>query len=239
LSEEAWVVPRSLGKEGSALDKPVRILIADDHPVVRFGLTQMLNAEPDLVVVGEASDVDEVVQKVQVLNPDVTVLDMEMGDAHGVDALRALRAIDQVARVIIYTGYDDTKRIVEAVHLGIQGYLLKDLGGKELVRAIRVVHGGETAFQPTVTAKLLQHLRQESSPDGTRPEPLSERERQVLVIMAEGHSNQAIADNLCISERTVKFHVSAILGKFGVKNRTEAVMTAIKYGIVKPETTSS
>lgn len=231
-------MPKAIGSEGAVAEEPVRILIADDHPVVRFGLTQTLNAESDFTVVGEASDAHEVVQKVQALSPDVTVLDMEMGDAHGVDALRALRAIDQVARVIIYTGYDDTERIVEAVHLGIQGYLLKDLGGKELVRAIRVVHSGETAFQPTVTTKLLQHMRQESSPDGTRPEPLSERERQVLVLMAEGHSNQAIADGLCISERTVKFHVSAILGKLGAKNRTEAVMTAIKHGIVKPETTS-
>ncbi|MDH3595715.1 MAG: response regulator transcription factor, partial [Rhodospirillales bacterium] len=101
----------------------VRILIADDHPVVRFGLTQMLEAEPDFAVVGEASDAYDVVEKIRGLEPDVTVLDMEMGEAHGVDALRALRAVDQAARVIIYTGYDDTERIVEAVHLGIQGYL--------------------------------------------------------------------------------------------------------------------
>ncbi|MHC4447533.1 MAG: response regulator [Planctomycetota bacterium] len=220
------------------MGEPVRILIADDHPVVRFGLTQMLNAEPEFAVVGEASDANEVVERVQALGPDVTVLDMEMGEAHGVDALRALRAVDQAARVIIYTGYDDTERIVEAVHLGIQGYLLKDLDGQELVRAIRAVHGGETVFQPAVTTKLLQHMRRESSPDGTQPEPLSERERQVLVLMAEGRSNQAIADDLCISERTVKFHVSSILAKLAVKNRTEAVMTAIKHGMVKPEIAS-
>jgi DNA-binding NarL/FixJ family response regulator len=220
------------------MGEPVRILIADDHPVVRFGLTQMLNAEPEFAVVGEASDADEVVERVQALGPDVTVLDMEMGEAHGVDALRALRAVDQAARVIIYTGYDDTERIVGAVHLGIQGYLLKDLDGQELVRAIRAVHRGETVFQPAVTTKLLQHMRRESSPNGTLPEPLSERERQVLVLMADGHSNQAIADDLCISERTVKFHVSSILAKLGVRNRTEAVMTAIKHGMVKPETTS-
>jgi DNA-binding NarL/FixJ family response regulator len=220
------------------MGEPVRILIADDHPVVRFGLTQMLNAEPEFAVVGEASDANEVVERVQALGPDVTVLDMEMGEAHGVDALRALRAVDQAARVIIYTGYDDTERVVEAVHLGIQGYLLKDLDGQELVRAIRAVHGGETVFQPAVTTKLLQHMRRESSPDGTQPEPLSERERQVLVLMAEGRSNQAIADDLCISERTVKFHVSSILAKLAVKNRTEAVMTAIKHGMVKPEIAS-
>jgi len=220
------------------MGEPVRILIADDHPVVRFGLTQMLNAEPDLAVVGEANGAHEVVEKIRTLEPDVTVLDMEMGEAHGVDALRALRAVDQAARVIIYTGYDDTERIVEAVHLGIQGYLLKDMGGKELVRAIRVVHGGETVFQPAVTTKLLEHMRRESNPNGTLPEPLSGRERQVLALMAEGHSNQAIADALFISARTVKFHVSSILAKLAVKNRTEAVMTAIKQGMVDPETSS-
>jgi DNA-binding NarL/FixJ family response regulator len=220
------------------MGEAVRILIADDHPVVRFGLTHMLNAEPDLTVVGEASDAHEVAEKIRTLEPDVTVLDMEMGEAHGVDALRALRAVDQVARVIIYTGYDDTERIVEAVHLGIQGYLLKDMGGTELVRAIRVVHGGETVFQPAVTTKLLEHMRQGSNPDGTLPEPLSERERQVLALMAEGQSNQAIADALFISERTVKFHVSSILAKLAAKNRTEAVMTAVKQGMVDPATTS-
>ncbi|MDH3595113.1 MAG: response regulator transcription factor, partial [Rhodospirillales bacterium] len=109
---------------------------------------------------------------------------------------------------------------------------------KELVRAIRVVHGGETVFQPTVTTKLLEHMRRESSPSGTLPEPLSGRERQVLALMAEGQSNQDIADALHISERTVKFHVSSILAKLAVKNRTEAVMAAIKHGMVDPEITS-
>lgn len=214
----------------SEMGEPIRILIADDHPVVRYGLTHMLGADPAFTVVGEAADAREVVEKLQTLQPDVTVLDMEMGEAHGVDALRALRAVDPEARVIVYTGFDDPERIVEAVQLGVQGYLLKDSSDEELARAIRVVSAGGTLLQPAVATKLLRRMRH---PETTLPESLTERERQVLTLLAEGYSNQAIADTLCISERTVKFHVSAILGKLTVKNRTEAVLAAVKRGIVK------
>ncbi len=215
------------------MGEPIRILIADDHPVVRFGLSHLLGAEPEFAVVGEAADVGEAVRQFQALKPDVTVLDMEMGEAHGVDALRAIREVDALAPVIIYTGYDDSERIVEAVHLGVQGYLLKDAGEQELARAIRVVNAGGTLFQPTVTSRLLGHLRRETEPDNGLLEELSRREHQVLALLAEGRSNHAIADTLHISERTVKFHVSSILGKLGVSNRTEAVTTAIKHGILK------
>jgi DNA-binding NarL/FixJ family response regulator len=214
------------------MGKPIRILIADDHPVVRYGLTHMLSADPEFAVVGEAADAREVVEKVQTLKPDVTILDMEMGEAHGVDALRALRAVDSGARVIIYTGFDNSEWIVEAVQLGVQGYLLKDAGDKELARAIRAVNAGGTLLQPAVATKLLHRMRQDSSPDTTLPEALTERERQVLALLAEGSSNQAIAETLYISERTVKFHVSAILGKLTASNRTEAVLIALKHGIV-------
>jgi DNA-binding NarL/FixJ family response regulator len=215
------------------MGEAIRILIADDHPVVRYGLTHLLGADPELCVVGEASTAREVVEQVQALKPDVTVLDMEMGEAHGVDVLRALRDVDPLAPVIIYTAYDNSERIVEAVHLGIQGYLLKDVGDKELARAIRVVNAGGTLFQPAVTTKLLHQMRRKSGPDSALPESLTEREQQVLVLLAGGHSNQSVADALYISERTVKFHVSSILAKLAAKNRTEAVMTAIKHGLLK------
>ncbi|MDH3673598.1 MAG: response regulator transcription factor [Gammaproteobacteria bacterium] len=215
------------------MGETIRILIADDHPVVRYGLTHMLNAEPELSVVGEAADAHEVVEKLQTLKPDVIILDMEMGEAHGVDALRALRAVAPEAGVVIYTAFDDAERIVEAVQLGVQGYLLKDAGDQELARAIRVVHAGGTLLQPAVATKLLRRMRQEPIRDTPLPEPLTERERQVVTLLAEGHSNQVIADTLHISERTVKFHVSAILAKLTARNRTEAVLTAVRHGIVK------
>lgn len=220
------------------MGEPIRILIADDHPVVRYGLTHMLEADPAFTVVGEAADAHEVVEKLQTLEPDVIILDMEMGEAHGVDALRALRAVDPDARVIIYTAFDNSERIVEAVQLGVQGYLLKDSGDKDIAKAIRVVSAGGTLLQPAVATKLLRRMRQDSTPDTTLPEPLTERECQVLALVAEGHSNQAIADALFITEGTVKFHVSAILSKLTVKNRTEAVLAAVKRGIVKLAATS-
>jgi DNA-binding NarL/FixJ family response regulator len=215
------------------MGQPIRILIADDHPVVRYGLTHMLGAEPEFTVVGEATDAHEVVERVQSLDPDVIVLDMEMGETHGVEALRALRAVAPEVRVVIYTAFDNAERIVEAVQLGVQGYLLKDSGDEELARAIRAVHAGGTLLQPVVATKLLRRMRQDATPDSSLPEPLTERESQILILLAEGHSNLAIADTLYISVRTVKFHVSAILGKLTVKNRTQAVLAAVKHGIVK------
>lgn len=209
----------------------IRILIADDHPVVRYGLKHMLASESDFEVVGEAADAEQVAKRARDLSPDIIVLDMEMGDSHGVDALRAVRQAVPGVRVIVYTAFDNADRIVEAVELGVEGYLLKDARNQELAQAIRIVHNGGTMLEPVVATKLLQHMRKV---EHTTPVELTKREQQVLTLMADGKSNQAIAEGLYISERTVKFHVSSILSKLEASNRTEAVRIAARRGLIKP-----
>ena len=210
------------------MPKPIRVLIADDHPVVRFGLTQLLNAESDLEVVGEASSAEEAVRQIKRLKPDVTILDMEMGESRGADTLRAVRALSANARIVVYTAFDDGDRVAEAIALGAQGYLLKESANHELARAVRVVHSGGTILEPTVASRLMARMRAEKS----QASDLSERERQVLSLMTEGKSNRGIAQSLYITERTVKFHVSAILTKLRASNRTEAVLIAAQRGLV-------
>ena len=213
------------------MPSPIRILIADDHPVVRYGLTQFLNAEPDLKVVGEASNGLQTVDKILSLGPDVTLLDMELGESHGVETLQQIRRVAPTSVVIIYTAFSNTQLIVEAVEVGIQGYLLKNSDTDALINAIRNVHGGGTTLEPEITTKLLEHMRGHSNGGGT-DEPLTRREHEVLYELVAGKSNRTIAQRLYITERTVKFHVSSILNKLRAKNRTEAVLIAAQTGLI-------
>ncbi len=214
------------------MESPIRVLIADDHPVVRCGLTHMLDAEPDLAVVGEASDKDELKEQLVKLEPDVTILDLELGDLHGCVAVEVVRKVSPKFKIIVYSAYDDIQRIVQSVELGVHGYLIKDVNNHELVRAVRSVHEGGTVLESSIAAKLIGYLRQPSESD-TNNNVLSRREREVLDLIAKGASNRYIADKLFISERTVKFHVSAILSKLNAQNRTEAVLIAVQRGIVQ------
>lgn len=208
----------------------IRILIADDHPIVREGLVAVLETQPDFEIVGEAASGAQAVARAAALRPDVILLDLELPELDGVAALRAIRAADPAARAIIFTAFDTDERILGAVQAGAQGYLLKGAPREELFQAIRVVHGGGSLLQPVVAARL---LRQVSSPSpAALPEPLTERELEVLRLLAKGRQNKEIAGELWISERTVKFHVSGILAKLGVGNRTEAVSKAAQLGLV-------
>ena len=209
----------------------IRLLIADDHPVVRDGLVAILGTQPDFVVVGEAGDGAEAVARAAVLQPDVVLLDLEMPLLDGVEALRQLRAADERVRVIVFTAFDTDERILTAVQAGAQGYLLKGVPRQELFNAIRVVYSGGSLLQPVVASKLLRQVsqRQEAPP----LEPLTPREQEVLEQLALGLQNKEIAARLVISERTVKFHVSAILSKLHAGNRTEAVAIAAQHGLVK------
>jgi DNA-binding NarL/FixJ family response regulator len=206
----------------------IRILIADDHPIVREGLIAVLETQPDFEIAGEASSGAQAVERAAALRPDVMLLDLELPELDGVAALRAIRAADPAARVIIFTAFDTDERILAAVQAGAQGYLLKGAPRDELFQAIRVVHGGGSLLQPVVAARL---LRQVSSP-AALPEPLTERELEVLRLLSKGRQNKEIANDLWISERTVKFHVSAILAKLAVGNRTEAVSKAAQLGLI-------
>ena len=210
----------------------IRILVADDHPVVRDGVVAMLSTQPDFVVVGEAADGLEAVALAQALRPNIILLDLEMPGLDGVEALAQVRAACPEVRALVFTAFDTDDRIVGAVRAGAQGYLLKGAPRDELFNAIRVVSAGGSLLQPVVASKLLQRISAPPETASAQAEALTEREQQVLVLLAQGRLNKEIAAALDISERTVKFHVSAILSKLGAGNRTEAVTMAVQRGLV-------
>jgi len=215
------------------MSNPIRILVADDHPVVRDGLCTMLATQPDFQVVGEAENGNEVVKLVERLEVDIVLLDLEMPGMDGVEALQALQNQKPEIRAIVFTAFDTDERIVGALKAGAQGYLLKGAPREELFRAIRVVSEGGSLLQPVVASKLLQHMSAQAGKEQADVEDLTEREMEVLRLLAQGKPNKEIAETLVITERTVKFHVSSIMTKLGAGNRTEAVMIAAQLGIIE------
>ena len=210
----------------------IRALIVDDHPVVRYGIKHILDSEPDIEVVGELDNINGIGTVLSKLRPDVVLLDLELEETHGVDSLRLLREKAPDMHVIIYTSYDDEKRIVQAAELGVDGYLLKGCPKEKIVGAIRRVHNGETALEASVASKLMHHLHSRSHREEHPAIHFSKREKQVLELLAEGKINRHIGTKLFISESTVKFHVHAILSKLNADNRTEAVSIAAHQGII-------
>ena len=206
----------------------IRILVADDHPVVRDGLVAILSTQADFEVVGEAATGPEVIQQVIRLKPDVLLLDLEMPELDGLEALKQLQAARAEVRTIIFTAFDTDERILGAVRAGAQGYLLKGAPREELFNAVRVVYAGGSLLQPVVASKL---LRQVSQPRKD-VEALTRRELEVLQLIARGRQNKEIAADLAISQRTVKFHVSSIMSKLGAGNRTEVVALAAHQGLI-------
>ena len=208
----------------------IRILVADDHPVVRDGLVLMLGTQPDFDVVAEASDGKQVIQLAKQHFPDVILLDLEMPELDGVEALELLRQECPDIRVLVFTAFDTDERIVGAVKAGAKGYLLKGAPRKEVFNAIRVISAGGSLLQPVVASKLMRHMSNQTNDEMV--ESLTGREGQVLDLLAQGMTNKEIASDLVITERTVKFHISSILGKLGAGNRTEAVTIAVQRGLV-------
>ncbi len=208
----------------------IRIIIADDHPIVRDGLRAVLSTQPDFEIVGTAGNGEEALREVSARHPDVLLLDLEMPRVDGVETLRQLATSQATVRTIVFTAFDTDDRIIEAVRAGAQGYLLKGAPREELFNAIRIVHAGGSLLQPIVASRLMSRLNQDNTPD---PNALTARETEVLGLVAQGLPNKEIAAQLVITERTVKFHVSSIMSKVGAGNRTEAVAMATQRGLIK------
>lgn len=204
------------------LNKPIRILLADDHPVVRQGLALILDNEADMTVVEQANNGQEAVALFNQLQPDVALLDLRMPVMSGVEAIAAIRAKFPAACIILLTTYDGDEQIYQGLRAGAKAYLLKDMSCHELLTAIRKVGGGQKHISSQVGAKLVERM--------TLPE-ISERERQVLQLIVSGKSNQEISTALSITESTLKFHINNILKKLGVSDRTQAVIVALRRGL--------
>jgi two-component system, NarL family, response regulator len=201
----------------------IRVLIADDHSIVRQGLATIINRDPEMSAIAQAEDGQQAIERFREFQPDVTLMDLRMPQVGGVEAISAICAEFKSARIIVLTTYDGDEDIYRGLHAGAQGYLLKDAKPNELLNAIRTVARGQQYIPPDVGAKLVQRM---SNPE------LSERELEVLGLMAQGMSNQDIGAALTIGESTVKSHVNRILSKLGVSDRTQAVIVAVKRGIV-------
>lgn len=211
--------------------KSIRVLIADDHHVVRGGLRALLDTEPDIHVVGEAADGIEAVLKTRSLNPDVILLDLVMPRQSGIEAIQEIKREHPDARILVLTSFSDDEKVFAAIKAGALGYLLKDSSPYELIQAIRDVYAGESSLHPAIARKLIRELNRPAPNLPQTDEPLTEREVEVLVYVARGYSNQEIADALVISERTVRTHVSNILSKLHLANRTQAALYALKEGL--------
>ena len=208
----------------AAKDKPIRIVIADDHHLVRQGFRAMLERLPSMQVVAEASTGQEAVEQYARHRPDILLLDLRLPDMCGVDVIQAVREKFLIARIIVLTTYDGDDEIYQSLQAGAKAYLLKDITMEELVDCIEKVHRGQTCVSPPVAAKLAER---------TASAELTERELEVLRRMVAGRSNKEIAADLDISEGTVKTHVNHVLDKLGVHDRTQAALTAVKRGLVR------
>lgn len=211
--------------------KKIRLLVVDDHVVVRKGLMAILETEPGIEVVGEAGDGNEAVEKACTLQPDVVLMDLVMPGMDGIEATRLIKQRVPQVQVLVLTSFSTNDKVIPSLSAGATGYLLKDASPEELVKAIEQVAQGEGALHPAVTRYVLGQIK--NMPDEPAPEEeLTEREKEVLQYMAQGYSNAEIARLLVVSNATVHTHVSRILSKLNVSSRTQAVLYALKRGIV-------
>jgi DNA-binding NarL/FixJ family response regulator len=205
----------------------IRILIVDDHPVVREGLTAVLEGVPDVRVVGTAESAEEALAAMKTARPDIVLLDLELPGMSGIDAIPRLIAGGDHVRVIVLTAYDTEERVLGAIRAGAGGYLLKGAAAAEIVHAIRAVREGGSYLTPRVATRVMAQLSGRS-----RSSILTEREREVLRLIAQGQSNKQIGRQLSITERTVKFHVTSIFNKLGTDNRAQAIAVAARRGLL-------
>jgi NarL family two-component system response regulator LiaR len=214
------------------MSEKIRVLITDDQAIVRKGIQALLATETNFEVVGEAENGKEAIKQFEQLQPDVVLMDLQMPEMSGIEAISHITTHKPNARILVLTSFATDDKVFPAIKAGALGYLLKDSSPEELVRAIRQVHRGESSLHPTIARKLLQELTKPPAPE-QKPtdEPLTEREVEVLRLIARGLGNQQIADQLIISEATVRTHVSNILGKLHLASRTQAALYALQKGL--------
>jgi DNA-binding NarL/FixJ family response regulator len=198
----------------------VKVLLVDDHEVVRRGLRDLLNGEKDIDVVAEAGTVGEAVVRATATRPDVAIVDVRLPDGNGVELCRTLRALDDGPRCLVLTAFDDEDALVGAIMAGASGYLLKQVRGQDLVTAVHEVAGGRSLLDPVTTARVLERMRRAADSDELNA--LTERERKVLELIGEGMTNRQIAEQLFLAEKTVKNYVTSVLAKLGMERRTQA-----------------
>lgn len=209
----------------------IRILIVDDHAIVREGQRALIETEPGMTLVGEATNGAEAIEMARTLRPDVIFMDLFMPGMDGIEAINVIKSENPEARILVLTSFAEDEKVYTAVKAGALGYLLKEATPDEILRAVRNVNRGEPAMNPTIANKLMRELQREPSLPPT-DEPITERELDVLKRVARGLSNQEIAEELVISERTVRTHVSNILAKLHLANRTQAALYALRQGFV-------
>lgn len=217
------------------MDGLIKIIIADDHPLIRQGLRVVIEAQPDMELVGEASNGEQAIQQALALKPDIVIMDLQMPVKDGLAATREITQADPHAQVLVLTSFPDDDNVYAAIKAGAMGFLLKDSSAEYLLDAIRTVSRGESVLHPTIARKLMQEIRQPPRLPPTT-EPLTPREVEVLGCLTQGMANQQIARQLSISVRTVSAHVRNILDKLHLANRTQAALYALDQGIVsKPQ----
>jgi DNA-binding NarL/FixJ family response regulator len=209
--------------------EPLRLLLVDDHEMVRAGLRTFLDLQDDMVVAGEASSAEQALALVPSVRPDIVVMDLQLPGMSGIEALKRLQVSHPQVKVVVLTSFAGQDSVLPAVRAGVAGYLLKDIGPAELADALRAAHAGGARLHPQVAATVLQSVAD------TARDPLTPREHEVLRLVARGLSNRLIARELALSEKTVKTHVSAVLAKLGVADRTQAALYAVRSGLVSPE----
>ena len=211
------------------MSEPIRVFIADDHQLVRQGLEALLSAKPGVEVIGQAKNGVEAVELALSLNPDIILMDLQMPEKDGIEATREIKEKNADARILIITSFAEDENVYRAIKAGALGFLLKDSSPDELLQAINDVYNGRMSLHPNIAMKLIEELNQPTEQQVTE-EPLTEREVEVLKLVAKGRSNQEIAEKLVVSERTIGAHVSNILGKLHLANRTQAALYALRKG---------